>query len=126
MRKNILAFLVTIFLLTACASQPSTPYALPPLPTPSIEYQIVGSTKNTYMVVVSPESNKDRAGLQKLADYLHTNFGRTIIWFWDDINKADTSYPVDPDKEQTLIAKYTFDFLAYEGVLKVFTLGDAR
>ena len=51
-------------------------------------------------------------------------FGRCMVWYWDDISKADTSYPVDPDKEETLIATYVFDFLEFKSTLKVFTLGD--
>jgi hypothetical protein len=126
MRKNILAFLATMFLFTACASSSSTPYVLPPLPTPPVAYQIVGSTKYTAMVVVDPKSNTDRAGLMELGNYLCSELDKCKVWFWDDINKADTSYPVDPDKEQTLIAFYAFNYADWKGELKVYTLGDAR
>jgi hypothetical protein len=132
MRKNILALLVTMLLLSACASPTPTTTITPtqsglePRPTPKVAYQIVGSTKYTAMVVVDPGSNTDRAGLLRLGDYLCAELEKCKIWFWDDISKADTSYPVDPDKEQSLIAFYSFDFSAVEGVLKVYTLGDAR
>jgi hypothetical protein len=33
---------------------------------------------------------------------------------------------VDPDKEETLIATYVFDFVEFDSTLKVFTLGDER
>lgn len=127
MKKNILAFLGTMFLLSACAGNLTpTQYILEPLPTPTVAYQIIGSTKNTYMVVVDPASNTDRAGLLRLGDYLCPGFGTCMVWFWDDVNKADSSYPVDPDKEQALIAYYNFDFQAAKGELKVYTLGDPR
>ena len=129
MKKNILAFLVIMFLLSACGGK-SSPTPLPTAfegrPTPSVAYQIVGSTKYTCMVVVDPKYNKDRDGLQEIGDYLCTESQKCKVWFWDDFNKADTSFPIDPDKEQTLIAYYTFDYAAWEGVLKVYTLGDAR
>ena len=79
------------------------------------------------MVVVGPKSSTDREGLQELGDYLcSNNFGNCWVWFWDDINKADTSYPVDPDKEQTLIASYHYSFAKASSELKVYTLGDER
>jgi len=130
MKKVVLLCLITGLMITACSSPNPTPIptlsGLEPRPTPTVAYQIVGSTKYTAMVVVDPGSNTDRAGLQKLGDYLCTEEQKCKVWFWDDINKADTSYPVDPDKEQTLIAFYTFDFNEAEGILKVYTLGDAR
>ena len=127
MKKNILAFLVTMVLLSACGRSPTpTQYALEPRPTPDVNYQIVGSTKNTCMVVVDPKDNKDRAGLQEIGDYLCMESQKCKVWFWDDINKADTSFPVDPDKEQALIAFYNFNYSAWAGELKVYTLGDER
>lgn len=126
MKKNLFVFLASMILLSACASPTADPNALGPLPTPTVAYQIVGSTKNTFMVVVDPKSNKDREGLQKLGDYLCNNSANCRVWFWDDINKADTSYPLDPDKEETLIAYYTFSFAEWKSELKVYTLGDER
>jgi hypothetical protein len=132
MKKNILAFLATMILLSACASPTATaiptetPTGLEPRPTPTVAYQIVGSTKYTAMVVIDPKSSTDREGLLRLGNYLCAQQQICKVWFWDDINKADTSYPVDPDKEQTLIAFYSFDYSAWEGELKVYTLGDAR
>jgi hypothetical protein len=126
MRKNMLVFLAIMILLSACASTTETPTGLEPRPTPTVAYQIVGSTQNTFMVVVDPKSNKDRKGLQELGDYLCSGFGNCWVWFWDDINKADTSYPVDPDKEQTLIASYHFNPVDWSSELKVYTLGDER
>lgn len=125
MRKNILAFLVTMVLLSACAGPTQYPM-LEPQPTLTIEYQIVGSTKNTYMVVVDPKDNADRVRLHEIGFRLCQNSVKCKVWFWDDINKADTSYPLDPDKEQTLIAEYTSDLYTQSSELKVFTLGDAR
>ena len=125
MKKNILAFLVTMLLLSACGGPVSTPYTLPPFPTPGVAYQIVGSTKYTAMVVVDPRSNTDRAGLLELGNYLCRALEKCKVWFWDDIAKADTAYPVDPDKEATLIAFYTSDrYTTYTSELKVYTLGD--
>ena len=49
-----------------------------------------------------------------------------MVWYWDDISKADTSYPVDPDNEEAMIAVYTFDLWIFQHALKVFTLGDER
>jgi hypothetical protein len=125
MKKVVLLCLVTGLMITACSSPTPTPYALPPLPTPSIDYQVVGSTKNTFMVVVDPQSSTDRAGLQEVCDYLCTNPGVVCkIWFWDDINKADTNYPVDPANEKSAIAFYSTDPVAYQGTLLVYALGD--
>ena len=126
MRKNILAFLASMVLLGACSSPKSTPIALEPRATPTIGYQVVESTKNTFLVVVNPADNKNRQGLQQIGDYLCQGFGRCMVWYWDDVSKADTSYPVDPDKEEALIATYVFDFLEFKSTLKVFTLGDER
>ena len=126
MRKNIFTFLVTVVLLSACSSPSSTPYILEARPTPKVDYQIVGSTKYTAMVVVDPKSNTDRAGLLQIGNYLCNELQKCKVWFWDDINKADTSYPVDPDKEETLIAFYAFNYSDSAGQIKVFTLGDAR
>ena len=125
MKKTLLLCLVTMVLITACSDASPTEYTLPPLPTPTIDYQVVGSTNNTYMVVVNPQDNTDRAGLQDVGEYLCPPVGyRCKIWFWDDINKADTTYPVDPDKEASLIAVYEFDPLNWQGTLVVYTLGD--
>ena len=127
MKKSLFAFLASMILLGACASpEKATPFVLEPRPTPTVAYQIVGSTKNTFMVVVDPKSNTDREGLQSLGEYLCSEMGNCWVWFWDDINKADTSFPVDPDKEQTLIAFYSFSFTEWAGELKVYTLGDER
>ena len=126
MRKNILAFLVTMVLLSACASPTSTPYVIEARPTPTVDYQIIGETKYTCMILVDPKSNTDRAGLLAIGDYLCLESQKCKIWFWDDINKADAIYPVDPEKEEGLIAYYNFDFQAAQGVLEVYTLGDPR
>jgi hypothetical protein len=129
MKKNILAFLVIMVLLGACGGN-SSPTPLPTAfegrPTPSVAYQIVGSTKYTCMVVVDPKDNKDREGLLEIGDYLCMESQICRVWFWDDINKADTSFPIDPENEQTMIAFYKFDYSAWKGDLKVYTLGDAR
>ena len=126
MRKIVITFLVSMVLLGACASPTNTPIAIEARATPSVSYQVVGSTKNTFMVVVNHADNQNRQGLQQIGDYLCQGFGRCMVWYWDDISKADTSYPVDPDKEETLIATYVFDFVEFESTLKVFTLGDER
>jgi hypothetical protein len=126
MRKTILVFLATMILLSACASATETPTGLEPRPTPTVAYQIVGSTKYTAMVVVDPKSSTDREGLLRLGNYLCAQEEKCKVWFWDDINKADTSYPVDPDKQETLIAFYSFNYANAEGEIKVYTLGDAR
>ena len=119
MKKNILAFLAIMILLSACASPISTPYVIEARPTPTVAYQIIGETKYTCMVLVDPASNTDRAGLLAIGDYLCMELQKCKVWFWDDINQADASYPIDPDKEQTLIAFYNFDYQAWKGVLKV-------
>jgi hypothetical protein len=125
MKKVLLFCLATVLMLTACGGPTATPYELEPVPTPRIEYQVVGSTKNTYMVVVDPASSTDRAGLQEISSYLCPNFGlRCKVWFWDDIQKADTSYPVDPENEKAVIAFYSTDPATYNGTLLVYGLGD--
>ena len=126
MKKSLFVFLAAMILLSACGSPATTPNALEPLATPTVSYQVVGSTMKTFMVVVDPTSNKDREGLLKVAKYLCNDLPDCWVWFWDDINKADTSYPVDPDKEETLIAFYRFSFAEWAGELKVYTLGDER
>jgi len=129
MRKNILAFLAAMFLLSACGTgllSTPTPYTSDARPTPKVAYQIIGSTKYTAMVLVDPNNNTDREGFQEIGDYLCTEHEKCKVWFWDDINTADTSYPIDPDKEQFLIAYYNFDWHVYESELKVYTLGDPR
>lgn len=129
MKKNILAFLVIMVLLSACGSKSSptpTSPAFEPAPTPSVAYQTVGGTKYTSMVVVDPKDNKNREGLLEIGNYLCMESQKCKVWFWDDINKADTSYPIDQDKAQTMIAFYSFDYSAWAGDLKVYTLGDTR
>ena len=130
MRKNILAFLATMLLLSACAAGPAssapTPSGYEARSTPTLAYQIIGGTKYTSMVLVDPTSNTDRAGFQKIGDYLCTEFEKCKVWFWDDINTADLSYPIDPDKEQFVIAYYNFDWQLSDSELKVYTLGDPR
>lgn len=126
MRKNILAFLAIMILLSACAGPISTPYVIEARPTPTVAYQIIGETKYTCMVLVNPKSNTDRAGLLAIGDYLCLELQKCKVWFWDDINKADDSLPIDPDKEQTLIAFYNFDYQAARGELELYTLGDPR
>jgi len=129
MRKNILAFLATMFLLSACSTGSiltPTPYTSDALPTPILAYQIIGGTKFTSMVLVDPKNNTDRAGFQEIGDYLCTEHEKCKVWFWDDINTADTSYPIDPDKEQFVIAYYDFDWHDWASTLKVYTLGDPR
>ena len=99
--KSFIAFLVTLFLLAGCSNQAPTPYpTIEPTPTLSTGYQVVGSTKNTYMVVVDPMDNMNREGLQSIGKRLCQSTIRCKVWFWDDISKADTAYPVDPDKEE--------------------------
>lgn len=124
--KKITPYLLTLFLLCACSGPVATPYQLPPLPTPKVAYQIIGNTKYTCMVVVDPESRADRKGLQELGDYLCKDQGYCMIWFWDDIRKADASYPVDEDKQADLVAYYKFSFNDQKGLLEVYTLGDPR
>jgi hypothetical protein len=48
------------------------------------------------------------------------------VWFWDDIAKADTAYPVDADKQADIIAYYTYSWSEAAGVIEVYTLGDPR
>jgi hypothetical protein len=127
MKKYLLLCLAVLFLITACSSadaSPSTPTPEYGVPRPTIDYQVVGGTNNSYMVVVDPQDNTDRAGLQAIGDYLCSQHIKCMIWFWDDINQADTTYPVDPDKEQAVIAAYTFDLYQGESKLVVYTLGD--
>ena len=126
MKKSLFVFLATMILLGACASPATTSVTFEPRATPAVSYQVVGSTKNTFMVVVDPKSRTDREGLLKLAEYLCSQLPDCWVWFWDDIHQADTSYPVDPDKEETLIAFYRFSFAEWAGELKVYTLGDER
>ena len=118
-----------MILLSACGISPattSTPYILDARPTPTLAYQIIGSTKYTAMVLVDPASNTDRAGLQGIGDYLCAEHEKCKVWFWDDINTADATYPVDPDKEQFVIAYYNFSWQEWDSTLKVYTLGDPR
>jgi hypothetical protein len=129
MKKNIFTFLATMLLLSACGNAPApipTPSGLEERPTPTVAYQIIGSTKYTAMVVVDPASNTDRAGLLEIGDYLCAEHEKCKVWFWDDINKADATYPIDPENEQYLIAYYKFDWQVYASEIKVYTLGDPR
>jgi hypothetical protein len=126
MKKSLFVFLAAMILLSGCASPGATSVVIEPRATPTVAYQVVGSTMKTFMVVVDPKSRTDREGLLKLAEYLCSEVPDCWVWFWDDINKADTSYPVDPDKEETSIAYYTFSWAEWSGELKVYTLGDER
>jgi hypothetical protein len=130
MRNFLLVLLASTILLSACGASPTasgpTPYVLEPLPTPRVAYQVIGFTKNTAMVVVDPASNTDRKGLQQIGDYLCSTQQQCIVWFWDDINKADSVFPVDPEKRQYTIAYYKFDWVSAGSILKVYTLGDPR
>ena len=126
MKKSLFVFLTAMILLSACGSPATTPVALEPRATPTVAYQIVGSTKYTCMVVVDPKSSTDREGLLRLGDYLCFEQQKCKVWFWDDINTADLSYPIDPEKEQFVIAYYDFDWHNWASTLKVYTLGDPR
>jgi hypothetical protein len=128
MRKNILLILAAMFLLGACTTSPTTPTPayFEARPTPTLAYQIIGETKYTSMVLVDPKSNTDRDGLQEIGDYLCVEFEKCKVWFWDNINTADSSYPIDSDKEQFVIAYYSFNWQDWKGTLKVYTLGDPR
>jgi len=125
--KTIFVILVTVLLLSACSSPASTTYfELEAQPTLTIDYQVVGSTQSTFMVVVNPKDNADRSGLSSIGLRLCDQTIKCKVWFWDDITKADTSYPVDPDREAALIAVYTSDIYAGSSDIKVFALGDER
>ena len=127
MKKVVLFCLATGLIITSCSSPTPTPtYSLEPLPTLTINYQVVGGTKNTFMVIVDSQSSTDLEGLMKISVRLCQDTAKCKVWFWDDINKADTSFPVDPDKEETLIAFYNSDLYTAMSELKVYTLGDAR
>lgn len=130
MRKNIFTFLVIMVLLSACAPDPAssipTPTVYAGFPTPTIAYQIIGSTKYTAMVVVDPASNTDRKGLLLIGNYLCNEHDKCKVWFWDDINKADSTYPIDPEKEPFIIAYYNVFFNDWDAKIKVYTLGDPR
>ena len=123
--KRTYLFLVTVLLLGACSNPAPTSYveieAQPPL---SIEYQVVESTKSSFMVVVNPKDNANREGLHSIGVRLCDGAIKCKVWFWDDIIKADTSFPLDPDKEATLIAVYSSDLYTSSNELKVFALGD--
>ena len=126
MKRILLLCIATVLMIPACSSTGSNqPTSVPPLATPSFSYQVVGSTKNTFMVVVDPKTSTDRAALQEIGDYLCTDIWPLCkIWFWDDINKADTSYPVDPANEKTLVALYSYNPNFNEKTLVVYALGD--
>jgi hypothetical protein len=125
--NKISAFLATVLLVSACSNQAPTPYVeIEALPTLSIGYQVVESTKSSFMVVVNPEDNTNREGLLSIGVRLCEGAIKCKVWFWDDITKADTSFPLDPDKEATMIAVYTSDLYTSTDDLRVFTLGDAR
>jgi hypothetical protein len=126
MKKMMLFCLVILFMVSACAPKatPTPEATFPTQPTPSVPYQVVGKTLSTYMVVVDPQTATNREALQKLSDYLCIDHWVCIIWYWDDIQKADTSYPIDPANEQTCVAKYMADATTNEKGLVVYALGD--
>lgn len=119
MMKKIPTILAILAILSACTGQQpdATPFPLPP--TPRVGYQVVGSTKSSFMLVVDPTSITDRAGLLELSEYLCREHIKCQIWFWDDANLADTTYPIGPDKEATAIARYTWDMYTYQGDLVI-------
>jgi hypothetical protein len=123
-KKMNLCLALLCFLVAACTSTPTPENTPPPSPTPRVEYQIVGRTKNIYMVVVDPKSSTDREGLQELSDQLCIDHANCKIWYWDDIQKADTTYPVDPANEKTVIAVFTLDVVKGRRDLVIFALGD--
>lgn len=127
MKRNLPALLAFMLLVSACGSGGApTPYELSPLPTPRTSYQVVGGTKYTAMVVVDPAASMDRKGLLAVGNYLCTTEQKCKVWFWDDIQKADTSYPVDADRQADVIAFYSFSFQEAMGVIEVYSLGDPR
>jgi hypothetical protein len=129
-KKIMLSCLALVFLTTACLNMgnpqptPTLEGLPPPLPTPSVDYQVVGSTKSSFLVVVDPESSTDRQGIQTLSDYLCADLYICMIWFWDDINKASTTYPVDASHQQTCIAFFKREMGTAQSKLLVYTLGD--
>lgn len=123
--KNVFMFLVTVLVLGACSNPAPTSYIeLEAVPTLAIDYQVVESTKSSFMVVVNPKDNANREGLHSIGVRLCEGAIKCKVWFWDDITKADTSFPLDPDKEATMIAVYTSDLYTSSDDLKVFALGD--
>ena len=125
MKKFPLLFSAIVFLVTACASPTQeADTAIVSVPTPTIDYQIVGSTKYNFMVVVDPASSMDRKGLMSVCEYICDRSSSCIIWIWDDIDKADTSYPIDPAAEEAMIAEYTFNWGTWEGTLVMHAAGD--
>lgn len=95
-------------------------------PTPALAYQIIGGTNYTAMVVVDPASNTDRTGLLAIGYYLCNVQDKCRVWFWDDINKADPTYPIDPEKEPYIIAFFSMFFRDWDQNIKMYTLGDPR
>ena len=130
MRKNIFTCLVVVLLLSACGANPvsfvPTPTAYVGFPTPTVAYQMIGSTKYTAMVVVDPASNTDRTGLLDIGYYLCNVHEKCKVWFWDDINKADPTYPIDEEKEPYLIAYFNMFFRDWDQNIKMYILGDPR
>ena len=125
--KKTTIFLMTVLLLGACSNTAPTSYIeIEAQPTLSIDYQVVESTKSSFMVVVNPKDNANREALHSIGVRLCEGAIKCKVWFWDDITKADTSFPLDPDKEATLIAVYTSDLYTSSSELRVFTLGDEK
>ena len=130
MKRNLFALLVFVFLLSGCGTNPAgvipTPTVYEGFPTPTLAYEVIGSTKYTAMVVVDPAINTDRAGLLEIGYYMCNRHDKCKVWFWDDINKADPTYPIDPEKEQYIIAYFNMFFRDWDQNIKMYTLGDPR
>ena len=80
--------------------------------------------EKNYYIVVDKSSNKDRAGLQSVADYLCNEKTFCSIYFWDDINKAATGYPISSAQDNAIIATYIYNESTGFEELLVYTLGD--
>lgn len=119
MKRIPLIFLALLF-LAACMPKAPTEMSLPPLPTPKTPYEITGTTKSNFMVLIDPASAADRDGLLAIGDYLCNNMAPCRVWFWDDRALASSTYPFSPESEAAMVALYIYDFNNARGELTVY------
>ncbi|MGD0339919.1 MAG: hypothetical protein ABSB78_14155 [Bacteroidota bacterium] len=100
MRKIFfILFTITLF-ITGCSSSQNT------ISTLKTQYQIIGQSGSTYMVVVKPEIENNKNELMQISKYICNKKEFCYIDFWDNINLAARTGNITDAQDSAIIATY--------------------